>query len=146
MAARAGPATLAEAVAVGDTYHYEDPAVCWVSLVEATRDLDTAERKRRVAEWLFIAKNSHWTMELWKDLVEAEEDIEYGGPDGWEDHEEERSTDDDGHSDLEMDEGAAALGSLVEDAESVKARTRQTARRTWFCTTCGSQPCVCNKM
>lgn len=111
----AGPATLAEAIAVGDKYEYEDPATAWIALVEAAHEPDLDTRKRRVAQCLFEAKNSHWTLELWRDLCEAAEDVEYGGPAGWEAHEAERSASDgDSEQDEEMAEGAAVLGTLVD--------------------------------
>lgn len=108
-----GPATLAEAIAVGEKYEYEDPAEAWIDLVTATREPDAAARKRAVAACLFKAKNSHWTKDLWTELCQDLQDVEYGGDWGWQDHEEGSEADDDS-SDASMEQGAVELGTLVD--------------------------------
>jgi len=52
-------------------YNYEDPAVSWINLVMATRELNQERRQQMINQLLFTAKNSHWTHELW-DQVMAE--------------------------------------------------------------------------
>ncbi len=46
-------------------YKMEDPAMCWIDLVEACREPDQDRRKQLVNKFLFIATNSHWTMTNW---------------------------------------------------------------------------------
>lgn len=50
-------------------YDYEDPGVSWIHLVMATRILDHAERMDAITHLCIIAKNSHWTHELWDKVV-----------------------------------------------------------------------------
>ncbi len=61
-------------------YEFEDPARCWIDLVEATRNLNENKRKGAVYAMLAEAKNSHWTHQLWDDELELQQDtVEYGG-------------------------------------------------------------------
>lgn len=78
---RAFEATLAQ----GETYTYEDPADAWIELVSACQEPDHTVRRQRVEACLARARGSQWTAELWESCLEADEDIEYGGPEGWED-------------------------------------------------------------
>ncbi len=43
----------------------EDPACAWIDLVESTRLPNLVERRESVNKMVFLAKNSHWTMEKW---------------------------------------------------------------------------------
>jgi len=58
-------------VPLDPNYDYEDPAVSWINLVMATRELDRDKRMAIIDTLLFTAKNSHWTHKLW-DAVMAE--------------------------------------------------------------------------
>jgi len=59
-------------------YNYEDPAVSWINLVMATRELDQNRRQQMINQLLFTAKNSHWTHELWDQVMaELETSPEY---------------------------------------------------------------------
>jgi len=58
-------------VALDPNYDYEDPAMAWIDLVVATRELDRDTRMAMIDALLFTAKNSHWTHKLW-DQVMAE--------------------------------------------------------------------------
>ncbi len=61
-------------------YEFEDPARCWIDLVEATRELNVVKRKQAVYVLLNEAKNSHWTHQLWDTELELQQDtVEYGG-------------------------------------------------------------------
>ncbi len=61
-------------------YEFEDPARCWIDLVEATRILNEDKRKQAVYVLLSEAKNSHWTHQLYDDELELQQDtVEYGG-------------------------------------------------------------------
>ncbi len=81
--ARAAPKASAASTSVdeaGTEYEFEDPARCWVDLVEATRILIEEDRKNAVYVLLNEAKNSHWTHQLLDDELELQEDaVEYGG-------------------------------------------------------------------
>lgn len=52
-------------------YDWEDPAMSWIDLVMATRELDHNTRMAKINELCQVAKNSHWTHALW-DQVMAE--------------------------------------------------------------------------
>jgi len=59
-------------------YNYEDPAVSWINLVMATRELNQERRQQMINQLLFTAKNSHWTHELWDQVMaELETSPEY---------------------------------------------------------------------
>ena len=49
-----------------EEFLFEDPADAWLELVEACRIVNETTRKSQVARMIFIAKNSQWTRELWK--------------------------------------------------------------------------------
>jgi len=59
-------------------YNYEDPAVSWINLVMAARELNQERRQQMINQLLFTAKNSHWTHELWDQVMaELETSPEY---------------------------------------------------------------------
>ena len=62
---------------------WEDPARCWIDLVEATRVPNKEIRDEKLKEIFAQAKMSHWTHQLFDEFLkelEDEEDAEYGGP------------------------------------------------------------------
>lgn len=69
-------------VALDPNYDYEDPAVSWINLVQATRELDQERRQQMLNMLLFTAKNSHWTHELWDQVMAELETPEYEVLDG----------------------------------------------------------------
>jgi len=48
-----------------DEFKLEDPACAWIDLVECCKIPDLAERRQTVNKMIFLAKNSHWTMDKW---------------------------------------------------------------------------------
>ncbi len=60
-------------------YEFECPAASWIALVEACRLEYVSERNQMVVKIMFLAKNSHWTDELYQAELELLDD-EYGGP------------------------------------------------------------------
>ncbi len=60
-------------------YEFENPAEAWITLVEACRIEFEEERRLMVLKLMFLAKNSHWTDELYQTELELLDD-EYGGP------------------------------------------------------------------
>ncbi len=59
-------------------YEFECPAEAWISLVEACRLEFVKERTAMVHKMLFLAKNSHWTDQLYQEELHLL-DVEYGG-------------------------------------------------------------------
>ncbi len=59
-------------------YEFECPAEAWISLVEACRLEFVKERTAMVQKMLFLAKNSHWTDQLYQEELHLL-DVEYGG-------------------------------------------------------------------
>lgn len=60
-------------------YEFENPAESWIALVEACRLEYVSERNNMVMKIMFLAKNSHWTNDLYQTELELLDD-EYGGP------------------------------------------------------------------
>jgi len=56
-------------VPLDPNYDYEDPAMSWIDLVVATRELNRDTRMAMIDALLFTAKNSHWTHELWDQVM-----------------------------------------------------------------------------
>jgi len=52
-------------------YDWEDPPMSWIDLVMATREPNHDIRMAKINELCIVAKNSHWTHDLW-DQVMAE--------------------------------------------------------------------------
>ncbi len=48
-----------------ENHEMEDPACAWIDLVTSTKLPDLKERRQAVNKMIFLAKNSHWTMEKW---------------------------------------------------------------------------------
>lgn len=70
------------AVELDPNYDYEDPAMHWIDLVMATRELDHDLRMRKINELCLVAKNSHWTHALWDQVCRELETPEYEVLDG----------------------------------------------------------------
>lgn len=65
-------------VLLNPDYDYEDPAMSWIDLVMATRELDHDIRMAKINELCLVAKNSHWTHALWDQVMaELETSPEY---------------------------------------------------------------------
>jgi len=64
-------------VPLDPTYDYEDPAVSWINLIVATRELNHDRRQQMINQLLFTAKNSHWTHELWDQVMSELETPEH---------------------------------------------------------------------
>ncbi len=69
---------MAEAAATAAGYEFENPAQSWISLVEACHLAELNLRKQAAQKFIFLAKNSHWTQELYQAELE-QLDAEYGG-------------------------------------------------------------------
>jgi hypothetical protein len=52
-------------------FDYEDPSLSWLELVKACHEPDHVERRQRVESMLALARNSHWTFELWQGIEEG---------------------------------------------------------------------------
>ncbi len=59
-------------------YEFECPAASWIALVEACRLEYVSERNQMVMKIMFLAKNSHWTDQLYQEELHLL-DVEYGG-------------------------------------------------------------------
>lgn len=59
-------------------YEFECPAQSWISLVEACQLERLNERRDMMMALLSLAKNSHWTEELYQEELHLL-DVEYGG-------------------------------------------------------------------
>lgn len=59
-------------------YEFECPAQAWIALVEACRLEHVSERRDMVLSVMELAKNSHWTEELYQEELHLL-DVEYGG-------------------------------------------------------------------
>jgi len=69
-------------VLLNPDYDYEDPAVSWIDLVMATRELDHDVRMAKINELCLVAKNSHWTHSLWDQVMAELETPEFEELDG----------------------------------------------------------------
>ncbi len=64
-------------------FDLENPAGCWVELVQACRIQDTNARKQHVLKWNALARCSRWNREMLfalRDDSDSEPEVEYGGP------------------------------------------------------------------
>ncbi len=50
---------------ISHEYEMEDPACAWIDLVESCHQQNIQDRKVAIGKMLFLAKNSHWTMDRW---------------------------------------------------------------------------------
>ncbi len=73
---------------------FEHPVKAWIDLVEACHIEDADLRNKAVMNYLNLAKNSHWTHQLWEREVDQYEDVDYVG--GEQDGSDTESYDDDG--------------------------------------------------
>ncbi len=91
-------------------YEFENPAQAWVSLVEACHLEHQEARKIAAQKFIFLAKNSHWTQQLYDEELNMM-DVEWGLADGegkeqQEDHQEDSSTQEYIEGDAEASVGA----------------------------------------
>lgn len=63
---------------MAEQYEFEDPAEAWIELVYACRVESEGDRRGAINRCLLVARNSHWTQELWREELELAE-VEYGG-------------------------------------------------------------------
>ncbi len=68
------------------SYKLEDPACAWIDLVEAARLPDPKERRKCVNKLVFLAKNSHWTMDRWIEFADGYTSPEESPSDAFDEH------------------------------------------------------------
>lgn len=121
----------------------EDPARCWIDLVEACRLPDGIARREAIQELVLEAKASVWTHALWDQTLEGKHDLAGPAAEAMQDAQDEEDSDTeewiDGHGGIRAELGEA--GHPI-DVDALP-RTRVTARASKRCKECGCDPCCC---